>query len=146
MSKLKSQFTFKTKDKPTQHLGCNIIWPPDGNTIRTSTTSTAKSLRTSRMKSLRLYITSRRLGRQRTVLQQVLCSDTAPHIVVEDLVKENEGMEGQRIIEWTLVGFEDEGVIVGRKEWCNWKEEETLGGGALQGQNNLSKITGATDL
>ncbi|KAI8449286.1 hypothetical protein BY996DRAFT_6572325 [Phakopsora pachyrhizi] len=39
-----------------------------------------------------------------------------------------------------------ERVVVRRNGWHNWKEEENLGGGAHQGQNGWSKITGATDL
>ncbi|KAI8443041.1 hypothetical protein BY996DRAFT_6588555 [Phakopsora pachyrhizi] len=40
--------------------------------------------------------------------------------VVEDLVKEDEGMEGQRF--WRiLLDFKDEGVTVGGNELCHWK-------------------------
>ncbi|KAI8460046.1 hypothetical protein BY996DRAFT_6558730 [Phakopsora pachyrhizi] len=55
-------------------------------------------------------------------------------IVVEDLVKEDEGMEGQRFW-WILLDFKDEEVTVGRYGWPHWKEEEKVGGGAHQGQN-----------
>ncbi|CAH7685300.1 hypothetical protein BY996DRAFT_6619758 [Phakopsora pachyrhizi] len=52
------------------------------------------------------------------------------HGVVEDLVKEDEGKEGQRVLQG----------------WHTWKEEEKLGGGAHQDQSGWSRITGAKDL
>ncbi|KAI8446321.1 hypothetical protein BY996DRAFT_6500068 [Phakopsora pachyrhizi] len=54
--------------------------------------------------------------------------------------------EGHRGFCWILLGFEEEGVVVEIKEWCHWKEEQKLGGGAHQGQSGWSKTTGATDL
>ncbi|CAH7690794.1 hypothetical protein PPACK8108_LOCUS26247 [Phakopsora pachyrhizi] len=36
---------------------------------------------------------------------------------------------------WILLNFEDERVTVGRNGRLHWKEEETLGGGAHQGQH-----------
>ncbi|CAH7673683.1 hypothetical protein PPACK8108_LOCUS8568 [Phakopsora pachyrhizi] len=51
-----------------------------------------------------------------------------------DFIKEEGGAES--ILCWILLGF----------EWRHWKEGQTLGGGAHQGQSAWSKTTGATDL
>ncbi|CAH7669311.1 hypothetical protein PPACK8108_LOCUS3910 [Phakopsora pachyrhizi] len=56
-------------------------------------------------------------------------------VVVEDLVKEDDGKEVKGGFCWILLGFEEEG-----NGWQHWKEEQKLG------QSSWSKTTGATDL
>ncbi|CAH7675917.1 hypothetical protein PPACK8108_LOCUS10999 [Phakopsora pachyrhizi] len=63
-----------------------------------------------------------------------------------NLVKEYEGKEVKGGLQGrckeVFVGF----LAVEGNGWRHWKEEETLGGGAHQGQSDWSKTTQATDL